>query len=338
MSGSVDIERLDRAVARLESVASTLGCEFPPAEPLQLEQLDRVEAAIAPLRLPSDIAHFYRTWSITKAGTLFLPHLCDLGFALDSWDEHRATEWPSAVLFPIAYMSHWMHFVELDHPDSPGPWIYDGAYAGGLFTLAHSCLAAWLEWIADEVEAGRVEEVWEGRWQLTREQTDDDERTERLRADDVPDDAIPPFDDSDRRQWPLRWNLADGFDPADYELRGPTHTLASFVEALRAGPASATIHVGLIRQMGHSAELADETGCLAVTLERQDSPFGTGRIWEVEISGDHQPDLQLLPYPEPEEPPQFDISRQDDPDYLAEYAAGAARRMAVRSDPVATVT
>ena len=36
--------------------------------------------------------------------------------------------------------------VELDHPGSVGPFVYDCAYAGGLFTLMHSCLAAWIEW------------------------------------------------------------------------------------------------------------------------------------------------------------------------------------------------
>ncbi len=81
-----------------------------------------------------------------------------------------------------------------------------------------------------------------------------------------------------------------------------------------------------------------ETGCPAVSLNRQYPPFGSGRLWEVEITGEHQPDLALLPHPTREEPHAFDPSRQHDPDYIAEYAAEATRRMYVRADPVARVT
>lgn len=337
MSGSV--ERLESAVSNLVRVAGHLGCAFPLADHEQRRLLADVEAAIAPLELPSDIRHFYSTWSVAESGALFSPELTDLSFALDTWLENNATGWPSTVLFPIAYASHWFHFVELDHAGTVGPLVYDGAYAGGEFKLAFSCLADWLEWLTAEVEAGRVEEIWKGHWGPA-EDRDVDDTAAALDRDGILATEPRTFDDSDRYQWPLRWNLADGFDPADYELRGATATLADFVAALRDGPASATIHCGVHSQFSPVTRIVDETGMLVAKLPRHDPPFGSGPIWEIDIEGEHQPDAAILPPPTPQPPPPpFDASRQDDAEYIAEYAALAARRMAPRlGEPVATVT
>lgn len=258
--------------------------------------LNTIAEAIAPFRLPADIEHFYRTWSITSAAGWFGPELCDLSFALDSWLLHQEDQpgWPSTVLFPIAY-SNWYHMVELDHPGSLGPFIYDCAYAAGRFALAHSCLAAWIAWSTVELDAGRIIRYSDTFATLEVEGPSEETvptRAELLRRDGVPESELDYFDDGDRRLWPLRRNLADGFDPGDYELRAATGTIQDFVDALHDGPATATLHVAFSRQSGLNVEIVDDTGFLVVRLPTGGQPFGSGRAWKIDVEGEQQPDLQ----------------------------------------------
>ncbi|HYN31191.1 MAG TPA: hypothetical protein VES40_01085 [Ilumatobacteraceae bacterium] len=336
------IERLDAAVTDFAQAGERYGIAMPPAEIEQINMLDTIAEAIAPFRVPPDIDHFYRSWSITSAAGWFGPELCDLSFALDSWRMHQEDQppWPSTVLFPIAYTSHWYHMVELDHPGSLGPFIYDCAYAGGRFTLAHSCLAAWIEWATIELDAGRVVRYPGTFATLEVEGPSEDTvptRIELLRRDGVPESELDHFDDGDRSLWPLRWNLADGYDPADYELRGATGTVQDFVDALREGAATATLHVVFARQSGPDVEIADDTGFLVVRLPARGQPFGSGRVWEIDVTGEQQPDLQVLKTQDIDELPPWSEEIENDPDQIASYARSIARRSMVPGPPVAHV-
>lgn len=337
------IDRLDAAVSDFVRAGQRYGITMPPAEAQQIATLATVAATIAPFELPPDIDHFFRTWSITGAGRWFAPELCDLSFALDAWLQHREQRpsWPSTVLFPIAYGSHRYHMVELDHPGSIGPFIYDCAYAGGRFTLLHSCLAAWFEWATAELDADRV--IHRAATFSTLEagrpgDHSDPTRQQLLRRDGVPDVEIDQFDDGDRRMWPLRWNLADGYDPADYELRGATSTIAEFVDALRVGSARATLHVVFARQNGLDVEVADDSGLLVMRLPAAGQPFGTGPTWEIDATGAHQPNLQLISTQDVEPMPPWADEMADDPNQIAVHATAVARRVMVPGPPVAEIT
>lgn len=337
------IGRLDAAVAHFVRAGEPYGISMPPCEAEQLDGLDTVAAAIAPFRLPADIDHFYRTWSITSAAGWFKPELCDVSFALDTWRRHQEDQppWPSTVLFPIASSSHRYHMVELDHPGSLGPFIYDCAYAGGRFTLTHSCLAAWIEWATGELDAGRV--VQHSDTVSTLEVDVPSEatvptRVELLRRDGVPESELDHFDDGDRRGWPLRWNLADGYDPADYQLRGATGTIQGFVDALHEGAATATLHVVFARRSGLDVEIADDTGFLVVRLPAGGQPFGFGRAWEIDVAGDQQPDLQAGTTQDVEEMSPWSDEIENDPEQMVSYARSIARRLTVPGPPVARVT
>lgn len=337
------VERLDAAVAELVRVGERYGITMPAADIRQIEMVDTIVAAIAPFTLPADIERFYRTWSIDGAASWFAPPLCELSFALGTWQEHRKERppWPSTVLFPIAYESHWFRMVELDHPGSPGPFIYDCAYAGGRFTLMHSCLAAWIEWLTRELDAGRVVRLSNTSARLEIESPSDSTdptRTALLSRDGVPESELDHFDDGDRRVWPVRWNLADGYDPADYALRGATDTIQSFVDALNVGPARATLHVVLTRRSGTDVEVADDTGFLVMRLPAAGQPFGRGPAWEIDVSGEHQPDLQPRRTQDLEPVPPWSDEIANDPDEIERYATAVARRSMVPGPPVADIT
>ncbi len=337
------IERLDVAVADFVRAGEPFGITMPSASPDQIEMLTTINEAIAPLRMPADIEHFYRTWSITSAAPWFGPELCDLSFAFDSWLLHQEDQppWPTTVLFPIAYSSHWYHMVELDHPGSLGPFIYDCAYAGGRFTLVHSCLAAWIEWATVELDAGRITRYSDTFASLEVEgpsEETDPTRIELLRRDGVPESELDYFDDGDRRLWPLRWNLADGYDPGDYEIRGATGTIQDFVDSLHDGPAKATLHVAFARQSGLNVEIADDTGFLVARLPPGGRPFGSGRAWEIDVEAEHQPDLQPFATQEVDEMPTWSDEMQNDPARIAEFASAVARRSMVPGPPVAQIS
>jgi hypothetical protein len=244
------------------------------------------------------------------------------------------------VLFPIAYTSHSYLMVELDHERSPGPMIYDCMYAGGRFTLMHSCLAAHFEWAANELAAGRID-TYAGGLQHLRHPLPSDEsvpdRTTWLLADDVAAPDIEWFDDADRRQWPRRWNLADGYDLDEYELQGATHSIAEFIAALNQGPATATLHVAIEGQTGTTIRIFDGDDRMVARLPREAQPIGSGPLWEIDVSGDHAPDLRPQgPPPTPNVPPWEDAIR-DDPERLDAYVKAATAHWKIDGSPAATV-
>lgn len=336
------VDRLDAAIADLVRVGQQYGITMRPAEAEQIELVDVVAAAIAPYALPVDIQHFYRSWSIDGVRRWLAPELCGLSFALDAWHQHQEDRppWPTTVLFPIAYSNHWYHMVELDHQGSLGPFVYDCAYAGGRFTLVHSCLAAWFEWVTAELEAGRVVHSTADSASLEVDRPSETSRPSRrqlLRRDGVPESELNDFDDGDRREWPVRWNLADGYDPAAYEPRGATSTIQDFSAALRRGPAQATLHVRWARQSGSIVEVYDDTGFLVMRLPPAGLPFGRGPVWEVDVTGEHQPDLHAPATQDIGPAPEWTDDMDQDPVRIAAFASAAARRWMVPGPPVAQI-
>jgi hypothetical protein len=344
MKAEDPIDRLGRAVRRFLAGGSSYGIEMPPASQDQIALVDEVNAAVAPFALPADVEHFYRTWSVERLGLWFGPEFVGLDFALDTWQMHQEERppWPTSILFPIAYSSHWFNMVELDHENSPGPYIYDCAYAGGRFSLVHPCLASHFEWAADQLEAGRVGSYGDVpdhlRWPAPDDRETQPNRTGWLRGQGVSERDIASFDDGDRREWPRRWNLADGIDLDDYELRGASHTIVEFVAALRAGRASATLHVGFEQQFGTTVRVYDGDDRMVVTLPSEAQPIGSGRLWEIDVTGEHQPDLHVSGPPAERRMPNWDDAMQDDPDRLDEFVRQVTHTWRIEDPPAATVT
>jgi hypothetical protein len=274
MSMESQIEALQRSLA-----ARQLPLPRPP-EPDSVENLDAIQQAIAPLRLPAEIVRF---WQLVDPGTVAVrpwPLLASPEFALKAWRGHRAQpgQVPD-VLFPVAYESHLFTFVELHQAgaDTGGAlWWY--GYADSEFRLWFAGIEGLLAYMADALDRGHFERV--GDWARIIDPNDTDFTGPPVIAE-APHPVFAAIDGvpADLENWPERWLEAMGLDRERRTPLGADATIAEVLATSAHASVRARIHARVdrlssISGQGTAITVSDPTGSLRIFCPQNITAMG----------------------------------------------------------------
>jgi len=239
----------------------------PIRAPSDAAILERIEAAITPLRLPTAVRRF---WDLVDLASIYVhphPDLTSAEFALQTWESHvsEAPGMVPRVLFPIGYESHSHLFVELDGPDQDGGGaIFSWCYGGCDFRLVFADLAGLLDWLTAAVAEGlcvrRADHLYPDAASL---------------VDKAPDLALHPVFGAidsipqDLSEWPESWLARSDITSERRHPAGADHTIAEVLTEAQLGPMNARIR-------GTVTELAGSGEGVKVTVT---DGTGTMRIW-----------------------------------------------------------
>jgi hypothetical protein len=218
----------------------------PPRAPADLEMLERIATAIAPLRLPADLRRFWERIDPPTLRAEVFPTLRGPRFALESWQRERE-EFPQlpAILFLIGYESWSCVSVELDGMESVGGALFQWGLADGDFHLGYHRLGDWLARVAELVRAGSYERHArrDGSASLRIVDEWDEMRFAALRAGGLTHPIYGEADSvaRDPLDWPAHWQRAAGIESADIAARGASHTVAELLSSDPASEVRATI-------------------------------------------------------------------------------------------------
>jgi hypothetical protein len=266
---------LERALEALSSAMTAVGIpRWRPPE--SFDDLEELEAEIAPLRLPEDVRRF---WLQVDAPTLRVyadPWITSPKNALRSWrqsrDEFRSTQ-PLALMSVgnegLSFMS-----VELDVGAISGGALFEWALddANG-FTYRFDGIAGWLAYIAELVERGLYERIDRNDgpiWLVPGHENFESERTLRPKPTlHIADDILA---------WPEHWQRVNGVREEDLRLRGATHTIAEVL----ASPPDAELRTTIAGRvtdyagggMGAYVRVDDGTGTLNVNCPPETTLVG----------------------------------------------------------------
>jgi len=305
---------IDQAIDHLAQVV--VAADLPPLRapgPAVKRKLADIVAAITPLRLPVDIATFWRRVDVLSVPLDPFPALTGLDFALDCWQNHeRDQRMTPTLLFPIAYASHCFTFTELAGEHGPGGTLFNWAYDGDDFRITHPDLSAYLDQLATTIELGdftRERQPDGAEWyQLDPENRWDEIASVRL-AGALP---LPRYGrrceiEDDVRYWPEHWLRASGLTEQTRTARGATTTIAALLTQAGSGmEARGTVHARVRRSAGTA------TGS-RVTIEDGTAPLD---LWCPSSVSAHLPGGDLLEFdvvvrPGPPGPPKIgDLRRQ----------------------------
>lgn len=155
MTIRVALDRLNRALGL---------CDVPrPATPATLQPLADVEAAIAPLRLPEEVAAFWRSvdpWTVRAFPPVPFYRVEELSSAWRLQVDTVEFDHPP-VLFPISYDSHVYRGVELDDADRRGGAVFEWAGDDGhdSYRLISASLTDTIDEMAAMVERGEGQRI-----------------------------------------------------------------------------------------------------------------------------------------------------------------------------------
>ncbi len=280
MSGGDIDAAIGRLIAAYESAA--LPSIRPAVDPEPA--LERVREAIAPLRLPDELATFYRRIDPASVTVAPYPQPMPLLVALELWEQGRE-EFPDQtprLLFLIGYES-WEHlFVELADQENAGGALVQWGFTDETFRVRFASLADYLDVVASMIEQGEFahhaseSSTWiefdpENHW--------DDAVSRRLAATPT----IPGFGtvrdiDSNPRFWPERWLASNGHSSLDLPLKGATTSIAALLEQLSDQPLVATIRGRVVGLGGGGegcgAKVDDGTATLSVWCPIEVCTFG----------------------------------------------------------------
>src|SRR5688572_4393360 len=218
---------VDEALDELNRALTDAGLPRPSPPP-DRRDLEALEAAVAPMRLPADVRRF---WERVDAQTLMVipcPELRGPDLALTNWrmspNEHRGR----APLVEIAYENHHCMAAELDVGDMPGGALFEFFLDDGGFVRRFNGIAEWLTHIRRLIEMGNAfrREAPHGPYLMVPDPRREAEERE-LRP--LPGRHAVHGDVTevgrDVLEWPAHWQHAAGLRPEDLTLRGATHTI-----------------------------------------------------------------------------------------------------------------
>jgi hypothetical protein len=283
---------IDRSIDVLIDALAAADVE-PPRAPADLEVLERIASAIAPLRLPADLRRFWeRIDPLTLRADVF-PTLREPQFALQSWRRERE-KFPQlpAILFLVGYESWSCMSIELDGVDSVGGALFQWSLEDGDFHLGYHGLGDWLARIAELVRAGSYERQarQDGSASLRIVDEWDEIRSAALRAGGSihpiygETTAVP----RDPRDWPAHWLRAAGIESSDVIARGATATIAELLASDPASELRATIAgrvLGLAGGADVNVRVSDGTETITVLCPAAVTTFGpiVGESFEFDV-------------------------------------------------------
>jgi hypothetical protein len=216
--------------------------------------LDELVAAIAPYRLPPELARFWQSADPPKLRTRLFPELIGPELALTLHRENIAA-FPLGgppLLLPVAYESHVFRSVDLGTGE-----VWQWAWDEDAYELVYPS-------VADLVDAARRGEP---------------ERPSGRRIERHVD------------AWPVAWLEASGIDLRDREPRGATHTIDSLLRT-RPGTVPGQVRIaGVVVQLAGVGfdmypVVDDGTGQLPVRVPAGTSPWLPvhGRRFELDVT------------------------------------------------------
>jgi hypothetical protein len=254
-----------------------------PREGTDAAQLDRVDAAIAPLRLPAQVRRFWERVDPATLRVWAFPQPVGPEFALDSWAQQR-DEFPGmapAALFLVGYESWNCMSVELDSPLGEGGSLFEWRLEDGGFYLRHHRLSDWLDRITSLLVDGSFERRPGATGPMLHLQ--DPEAGLSLAA---PRAALPPHPvhgdateiPREADQWPVHWQRLSGIEPEHFQPRGATHSIAELLASDPEVRLEATI-AGRVEDLASwegvtRVRVSDGTGVLAINCPTEVTTLG----------------------------------------------------------------
>lgn len=252
--------------------------------------LGEIARAIDPLRLPDDVARFWR--GVDPASIIVAPYPSptSVSFCLDTWRSH-AEEFASMtpkLLFPFCYESHGFLFVELHDDRRMGGTVFQWGYAGSPFFRRFGSITGYLDQLAAFVERTPVQRnetddgrVWyHAEWDIR--DWEDATATRLAVAPPHPRYGTQTRFDEDVRNWPRHWLAAQGLTEEDRRPKGATTTIARLLSAAAQGDtAEGRVHARVVALAGTSggsrAKIDDGTATVDVWCPVGVSAYGPTR-------------------------------------------------------------
>lgn len=245
---------LDGALDLLGGALSAVGAQRP-SPPSALSQLEELEAAIAPMRLPSDVRRFWQRVDPATLRADTYPRLHGPDFALHCWRTGLAAYQPAALV-QVAYSSHQCMSVELDIGEIAGGALFEWNLVDGDFHRRFNRLGEWLVCIAALIESGsfRRFDSSSGPWLLVSPPELESAELDRPPAPEPhPVYGTAVSVGRDILDWPAHWQRAAGLRPADLKPRGATHTIAVLLSSSPTTHVRGTIAARVIALMSQGA-------------------------------------------------------------------------------------
>ena len=201
---------IDATLSELSAALVQNGYAAPTTAPAPPAALSAVDAAIAPLQLPSDVRAL---WERVEPASLTIrthPQLIAPDFALRVWQRHNETEPPQVPrrLFPLCYESWVFTFVELHQGDvHDGGAMFAWEYGGADFELAYNDVSDWLDVQIDALRRGETTRAGDHAlipWQAERPSTLAERRLERRGPHPTWGDTTT-VSEQPHTEWPARW-------------------------------------------------------------------------------------------------------------------------------------
>ncbi len=322
---------IDEALDRLIAAHDHAGLDPVRPAPAGVEQhLERIREQIAPLRLPEDVARFWRRVDVSTVNVVPIPRPSGPGFSLDGWLMHcqtRPLTYPR-LLFPVFYESHMFLSVELEDGRGSGGPLLAWEYAGDGYRVAAASLADYVDLLAMWIDAREFHYVhhedrswpvfsYEGDWRQGR-----DARVSA--AGPLGPLGTTRHIGEDPKEWPSHWLAAEGIDTDALRPRGATTTIADLLQQAAAGTdAAGTIQVQVGRvtfsDAGGRWEVSDGTGMLDLWCPAAVMTYPAGRYRGYEV------DVVVHPPrpPAPTEQPGWDLTGEVQAAARAHDIAGA---------------
>lgn len=243
-----------------------------------------IEKLIAPLELPLELRSFWNQWNPAS-----IEWPCLDGFlALESIPERRLRELPISptILLPIADWTNSQIWIELASEGHPGGRIFRGGNDDTHVDLWSFGLSGLLEMLALGFEQDMIDERLGGLHCSHLEAL----ATRQVR-EHVSSLSPRRIEAIDRGQFPDHWLEAEGLTKDLFELRGATHTVASYKEARQSEPEIRATLRGHFQNTicggnitGCVGSLTDDTGTVYIFVPLSQELTGAlGRDGEVEV-------------------------------------------------------
>jgi hypothetical protein len=307
----VALERFHEALADVVALCTRLEWPVEPAPDDIEDQIARVADAVAPLRIPAEVAELWRQvdpWSLTRP---CFPQFSTVKFDLQGHQARHLDEQmlvpPS--LFPVAYSSWQFLLVELDDDDHRGGALFDWGFAGWPYRMTHRSLTEYLEQLADFYRRADFVTVTSPAGAVSRSIDYEHwiaEALDRLHRGPVEDGYQQPIPEFEPRLWPPRWVRAMGVEPEVWRVRGATAALDEL--AGRPEPSREIVHarfvgVPLTVEQGFRVGLDDGITQVVVAVHDLSGLFqpwngpdmGDLYEWELDIPADSDLEIDLAP-------------------------------------------
>ncbi len=277
---------VDEAVKRLNTAGRGYGAVITPwsRRSKHRRTINEIEELVAPLQLPLELRSFWNTWDPGSAKWPCLDGFVPLDELAERYERERPLS--PAVLLPIAGWGLSIIWVELGTATHPGGRVFRSNDDETFVDLWSFDLSGFFELLAGAFERELIDDV---TGSLHRS------HLEALATSHVREhvSALSPrrIESIDRSRYPAHWLSAEGLPADHFAIRGPSHTVAEFIEARIDNPqVRATLHGhyenticgGPIR--GCIGSFRDDTGEIQVFVPLLAGLTGAiGRDGEVEL-------------------------------------------------------